>query len=189
MAAFGCLGLAEGDEVVSEGVVNGDVCTLVATLDGSEASICYRTLRRKEDLPALHALCRGCLGQDAWTLEGLRGELERECTVCEVIEVSGEGLVGFVIASTVVDEVSLLQIATRPSWRGKGLATRLLSRVFGQLVRQGFRVVYLEVRRSNIAARSFYERCGFVVCGKRKGYFSKPIEDAVLMELSLPLGA
>jgi ribosomal-protein-alanine N-acetyltransferase len=49
----------------------------------------------------------------------------------------------------------------------------------------GARLVALELRRTNLAARSLYERLGFAVIGERKGYYSDTGEDAVEMRLDL----
>jgi ribosomal-protein-alanine N-acetyltransferase len=40
---------------------------------------------------------------------------------------------------------------------------------------------YLEVRASNSAAISLYEKVGFRPYGRRKRYYSHPTEDAILM--------
>ena len=45
----------------------------------------------------------------------------------------------------------------------------------------GAETVLLEVRASNAAAIGLYEKYGFVRNGLRKGYYSHPKEDAVLM--------
>ena len=46
----------------------------------------------------------------------------------------------------------------------------------------------LEVRRSNDPARMLYERFGFSVAGVRRGYYSNPVEDALVLwrERTLP---
>jgi ribosomal-protein-alanine N-acetyltransferase len=45
---------------------------------------------------------------------------------------------------------------------------------------------WLEVRASNSAARSLYEKLGFEVLGVRKNYYERPREDALVMGLTLP---
>jgi len=40
--------------------------------------------------------------------------------------------------------------------------------------------VFLEVRESNTAARRLYQKLGFEETGRRKSYYSNPVEDAVL---------
>ena len=47
--------------------------------------------------------------------------------------------------------------------------------------------LYLEARESNHAARALYARFGFREIGRRRGYYRKPTEDALV--LSLDLGA
>ena len=46
---------------------------------------------------------------------------------------------------------------------------------------QGIVTFHLEVRESNLSARRLYERLGFYTDGLRKGYYTDPDEDAVLM--------
>ena len=46
--------------------------------------------------------------------------------------------------------------------------------------------MFLEVRESNIAARKLYEKAGFEPTGRRKSYYTDPLEDALLYRRSLP---
>ena len=45
----------------------------------------------------------------------------------------------------------------------------------------GSRRATLEVRHSNDAARRLYGGFGFVVAGVRRGYYTNPIEDALVL--------
>jgi len=45
--------------------------------------------------------------------------------------------------------------------------------------------MFLEVRDSKFAARTLYERSGFVIAGRRSSYYGAPQEDALLYELKL----
>ena len=45
----------------------------------------------------------------------------------------------------------------------------------------GINAVYLDVRRSNLAALKLYNKYGFKPLGVRKNYYSKPREDALVM--------
>jgi len=44
---------------------------------------------------------------------------------------------------------------------------------------------WLEVRAGNRAAQSLYERCGFHVAGRRRDYYTLPVEDALIMNLRI----
>ena len=62
--------------------------------------------------------------------------------------------------------------------RGDGAAERACC---GEGARLGAVRATLEVRRSNDAARQLYERFGFSVAGVRRGYYTKPVEDALVL--------
>ena len=46
---------------------------------------------------------------------------------------------------------------------------------------RGITTIHLEVRTGNSGAIRLYERSGFTRDGIRKGYYSDPVEDALLM--------
>jgi len=48
--------------------------------------------------------------------------------------------------------------------------------------------VFLEVRESNAAARSLYGERGFEPVGTRRAYYRNPVEDALVLRLSLRPG-
>ena len=97
-------------------------------------------------------------------------------------------LVGFIFISTVLDEAELLQIGIMPECRGAGLAGQLITACLPLLKGQAIERLMLEVRESNTAARSLYQRFGFVEEGRRKNYYPVPSspderEDALLLSL------
>jgi ribosomal-protein-alanine N-acetyltransferase len=49
----------------------------------------------------------------------------------------------------------------------------------------GANEIRLEVRESNASALRLYETCGFVIAGRRTGYYGDPAEDAVLMRCQI----
>jgi [ribosomal protein S18]-alanine N-acetyltransferase len=53
--------------------------------------------------------------------------------------------------------------------------------VLEEAVRLGARRATLEVRAGNDAARRLYERLGFYVAGRRRNYYSAPVEDALIL--------
>ena len=92
------------------------------------------------------------------------------------------------MASLVLDESELLIIGTAPSMQRQGIGRALLAELEAELARRGASSLYLEVRESNIPARRLYEQNGFVVVGRRRGYYRhlSGREDAVLMRRELP---
>ena len=53
------------------------------------------------------------------------------------------------------------------------------------LAARGVRVVYLEVRESNVAARGLYDGLGFRELGRRSRYYRRPVEDAILLRAAI----
>ncbi|MFN7132859.1 MAG: GNAT family N-acetyltransferase [Myxococcales bacterium] len=68
-------------------------------------------------------------------------------------------------------EAELLRVAVAPSARRSGIARALLQRSEAELRGTGVRVLFLEVRESNAAARRLYEATGWSECGRRRGYY------------------
>lgn len=104
----------------------------------------------------------------------------------------GEGREGrqwlaFALFQQVIDEASLLNIATHPDWRRRGLARRLLEHALSALDERSAAAVFLEVRVGNSGAIALYRELGFVECGLRRGYYpaaGREREDALLMHRS-----
>lgn len=91
---------------------------------------------------------------------------------------------GYCCLQSLFEEAQILDIAVDPQQRGRGIARRLMEHAFGVAREQGAEFVALEVRASNTAAITLYERLGFARTGVRQGYYEGK-EDAVLMERSL----
>lgn len=79
----------------------------------------------------------------------------------------------------------LLTIATVPGARRHGIAGAMLRELTATASAAGCRAVLLEVRESNQGARRLYEAHGFSSIGRRRRYYSEPVEDAVVMRLEL----
>lgn len=95
----------------------------------------------------------------------------------------GEQIGGYIVFSQVLDETSIHSIAVTPQCQRQGLGQMLLDAALTRMLTAGVSRCLLEVRRSNAAARAFYERNGFVLDGTRKNYYPTPSgrEDALLM--------
>lgn len=92
---------------------------------------------------------------------------------------------GFLLALHVASEWELENIVVAPAWRHSGIGCRLLTALIETAKQTNSEAVFLEVRESNFAARGLYEKCGFQQTGRRKSYYSNPLEDAIIYRLSL----
>lgn len=94
-------------------------------------------------------------------------------------------VVGYVVAWLVVDEAEVANVAVAPEVRGRGVGARLLDDALAAARDRGAAVAYLEVRDSNAAARALYASRGFEQVGRRRNYYRKPVEDALVMRREL----
>jgi ribosomal-protein-alanine N-acetyltransferase len=69
--------------------------------------------------------------------------------------------------------------------RRSGIGALLLDGAIAAVRRSDVDTLYLEVRDSNAAARALYASRGFVEVGRRREYYRKPKEDALVLRLDL----
>lgn len=117
-----------------------------------------------------------------WTRTMYLAELENSgVSYCFLARDADRRAVGFCSFWRVLDELHINNLAVRPDLRGNGVGSMLLAFVLKKGEELGARRATLEVRRSNEAAKVLYERFGFSVAGVRPAYYSKPVEDALVL--------
>ena len=121
------------------------------------------------------------LGAEGWSENGIIETLKRNghYFICEVDgKIVGHG--GF---TTVLDEGDITNIAVRPEFRRKGLASKILEAMISSASEQNLSFLTLEVRSQNTPAISLYEKYGFTVRGERKNFYREPTDNAKIMTL------
>ncbi len=90
---------------------------------------------------------------------------------------------GFYIGEFVADESSLIEICVAPDFQGKGLGKMLLEHYIAAAKEKGAMSCWLEVRESNIGARTLYQRLDFNEVDVRRNYYptASGHEDAIIM--------
>jgi [ribosomal protein S18]-alanine N-acetyltransferase len=97
-----------------------------------------------------------------------------------------ETVVGFIVGRQVEDEWEIENIAVTGAARRCGLGSRLVGELLDLVRSRGGKSVFLEVRESNRAARSLYEKWAFLEVGRRKMYYQNPAEDALILKFKFP---
>ena len=90
-------------------------------------------------------------------------------------------ILGFAGIWFMADEAHLANIAVREANRQQGIGELLLISIIKLAIERSARFITLEVRSTNKAAQSLYEKYGFVEVGIRRAYYTDNREDAVLM--------
>jgi len=101
-----------------------------------------------------------------------------------VVALEHDVVVGYLCLMSLFEEAQILDIAVAPRSRNSGIARQLIVFCESLAKAKGAEFIALEVRESNQAARSLYEKLGYHQSGIRKLYYENS-EDAILMEKKL----
>lgn len=108
---------------------------------------------------------------------------------CRVVEMSAERdsavVVGYHVASQVVDELHILNVVTAPQFQGLGLGHMLMKDILDIAQQESCNKIFLEVRASNEVAQNLYAKWQFKQIALRKEYYrptcvGQPREDAFI---------
>ncbi len=122
-----------------------------------------------------------------WSRDSFLRELSlpfSRTVVAITINGTTEAITGYLCRWLVADECHILNVAVHPAARRAGIAARLMDDAIAEAKREKARFVTLEVRRSNVAARSLYRKLTFEERRLRRNYYGSG-EDAIVMELRL----
>lgn len=169
--------------------------------DGEEKTIKLSVRQMKaEDIPAVAELEKECFAEP-WSENAIAESLADSNYVFFVVTKSqlpksqsdeleldqmeaksdSEQVVGYVGAYLTVDELSITNVAVFSSHRRCGVADGLMKALDLFATERKLYGITLEVRVSNDAAIALYEKNGYEKSGIRKGFYSKPKEDALIM--------
>ena len=130
-----------------------------------------------DDVPAIAGLEKTSIPQP-WSEAAFADALTQENAVTLVAEIYG-AIAGFITGVFLFDNADIYSVATAEQHRKKGIGGKLMQAFFDTLP-NGVDTVGLEVRESNLAAISLYEKHGFERVGLRKNFYEQPRENAVL---------
>lgn len=116
-----------------------------------------------------------------WTHEQLMAQLSDFMHIFLAAEDENGMAVGYAGLMYVLDEGYISNVAVSPDRRREGIADMLLTELYERAKAKKLSFLTLEVRESNIPAQSLYKKHGYTEVGRRKAYYSRPKEDAVLM--------
>ena len=134
------------------------------------------------DIDGVLELERLCF-RTRWTREQFLLGLERKAF--RILGIYERGLlIAYLAFSVIAGEMEIMNLATHPFHRRKGLGSRLLVEMLRQCRAEDVLEGFLEVRRSNKPAIDLYEKFGFIQIGTRKNYYPDNNEDALLYRLN-----
>ncbi len=138
------------------------------------------------DLDQVLAVERQCYSHP-WSAEFFLQELHSPFATVDLYWIDGQ-LGGYLCSWYLQGELHILNLATAPAFRRRGIAGMLLGRALDQGSQPGLEKAFLEVRVSNEAALALYRRLGFRIISRRPGYYPDG-EDAFVMEFEPERGS
>ena len=122
--------------------------------------------------------------KNPWQRNAFVGELVCDESMSYVVKCppqQGGQVIAYVCLRRTGSDMHLLKVAVEQSWRERGIAAELLDGCFRMAVKEGVRVVHLEMRPANTAAQALYKKLGFNIIGKRPKYYTDTGEDALAL--------
>jgi ribosomal-protein-alanine N-acetyltransferase len=142
------------------------------------SEVYFRKMTEK-DLEKVFAL-ENEIFTDPWSMNAFKSDLGNEMAFPLVAEFE-QSVIGYASLYIVADEVQIGNFAIAPGFRKRGVARKMMDEISRIAAERKCCSILLEVRESNRPAQSLYESCGFVPAGKRRDYYNRPRESAVLM--------
>lgn len=140
-----------------------------------------------QDLRRVCDLERSCF-QAPWSEKSLADEILENPRSRTFVVLKNGVVIGYALYWHIDMEAHLARITINRGFRRKNIGSFLLNYLIKDIQNRNISVVYLEVRRSNIAAQNLYLKHGFLIDGVRKNYYLDENEDAILMSLPLKEG-
>lgn len=136
------------------------------------------SIMTENDIPSIAQLEKESFAAP-WSEEALSVELANERALFLTAKDTGR-LLGYIGSHLIMGECYITNIAVFKKSRRRGVAKALINELFRLLCEENAQFLTLEVRRSNKAAISLYEKTGFVLSGEIKNMYEKPCEDALI---------
>ncbi len=130
-------------------------------------------------VPQIAAMERLCFSAP-WSESSIASELKNTLSLW-LVALEGDTVAGYIGSQSVLGESDMMNVAVHPDYRRRGIAQRLVTDLIEELKQGGNSCLTLEVRASNEAAIALYEKLGFAEVGRRKNYYQKPKEDALIL--------
>ena len=116
-----------------------------------------------------------------WSIDNLKNDFNNPNSSYFIAKLDDE-IVGFVGTLKIVDELNIMNIATKINKRSLGIASKLLLHVIDYSKSICCKSITLEVNENNLPAIHLYEKFNFKRIGLRKKYYNNT-NNAILMTL------
>lgn len=136
---------------------------------------------RVDDIAVL-ADIEGKSFSDPWPQSAFRDVLQMPSARLTVAVDDTDVPLAYCVLIYAADQGEIANIAVAEAAKRRGLGSQLLTDTLAFAAAHGLTSLFLEVRESNVAARALYEQQRFLQIGRRRGYYQRPPEDALVLQ-------
>lgn len=133
---------------------------------------------KQSEIPCIAEIERRCFSSP-WSEESIKDSFANSSNHFYVAECDGV-IAGYIGLSVIIDEGYILNVATLPDYRRRGIAKALINNIIN-IYNEKLAFLTLEVRPSNMAAVKLYKSFGFEKAGERRDYYRNPRENALIL--------
>lgn len=144
-------------------------------------SLCDLQIVRMQEkhINAIYSIEKSCFSEP-WSIEGIKSELKNE-NARFMVAIKDGNVIGYAGMYNICSYGYVTNIAVILEYRRMGVARRLLKELIFCGINEDMDFISLEVRKSNTAAIELYKSLGFKNVGMRRNFYTKPIENAIIM--------
>lgn len=121
---------------------------------------------------------------ESWSVGMFREEIRNNNSYFFVALINST-VIGYAGFWLMADEAHITSLTVKDLYRGNGFGHQQLNHLLTVAAGRGAKWATLEVRESNRYAYDLYKSFDFEKAGRRKGYYTKTGEDAILMTKDL----
>ncbi len=138
----------------------------------------YMRLSDVDDICEVEAIA---YGEHHWSRSAFVDEIDNNIARYYVARNENGDLLGYMGAWIILDEAHITTVAVSDKFRRQKVAQVLLTNFIDDCYLNKVKYITLEVRVSNAAAISLYQKFGFNSLGERKDYYQDNLENALIM--------
>lgn len=132
-----------------------------------------------QDLPQVEQIEKKCFSMP-WSEKSFLDACNTPENIYLVCEIEGK-IAGYCGMWTVLGEGNITNMAVDENYRQQGIGKALMQEMELRADKKDITIFFLEVRESNLPAQKLYASMGYSPIGKRKRFYERPVEDAVIM--------
>lgn len=133
----------------------------------------------REDMPQVLRIETNCFSDPYLEAQYVYELEDNPCAYLYVIEENKE-IVGFIDFWITFESCQLCKIAVDSKYQRVGYGYQLMEYMVEVAQQQNCEIIFLEVRKSNNTAITFYKNLEFIELNVRKNYYKNPQEDAIV---------